>query len=201
MYWISALCLVFLPVVSSLVQFEQCGGEGYQGPTDCDSPLQCFRRSRWYSSCQPSCPALDWDCASSSINAEVVEIDETGAKNWEQCGGEGWNGPTSCMEYPCYPRSKWFSQCRPDCPDTWLCAEIPDEDVLEEDLEDLELLNSEEVEEEETETDEFPDPSEVDLDALQQKEREQMGDPDEEADPFADAEEESTLRRRRRNAG
>jgi len=206
MYWTSILLLVFVPIVSSVGLYEQCGGEGYGGSTECTLPLQCFRRSRWFSSCQVSCPDRDWECASPESYLKP-EVDDVAAQNWEQCGGEGWNGATSCVEYPCEPRSKWYSQCRPDCPREWICSEIPDEEIPDEDLEELELYNSEEVEEEETETDEFPDPSEVDLDELQRKEQALLGEVDEEIDPFAGAEEEeeeeeeeeSTLRRRRRN--
>ena len=203
MYWTTILLLVFVPLASTVGIWEQCGGEGYAGPTECDAPYQCFRKSRWYSSCQTSCPGTsDWDCTSAANYSAPVE-DDTLAPNWGQCGGEGWNGPTACAEFPCEPRSQWFSQCRPDCPYGWMCADIPDEEIDEEDLEELEVYDSEEILEEE-ETDDFPDPSEVDLDALQQKEMALLGI-DEEEDPFAGAEEEeeeeSTLRRRRRNTG
>ncbi|CAF2445289.1 unnamed protein product [Rotaria sp. Silwood2] len=203
MYWTTILFIGFLPIVSSVGQFGQCGGEGYVGPTECDWPLQCFRRSVWFSSCQTSCPGLDWECASSGSYLGG-SVDDAGAPNWEQCGGEGWNGATWCLDYPCEPRSQWYSQCRPDCPPEWLCSEIPDEEIPEEDVEDLELYDTDDIEEEETETDEFPDPSTVDLDALQQKEQALLGEVDMEKDPFADAEdgEEFTIgRRRRRNIG
>ncbi|CAF1077982.1 unnamed protein product [Rotaria sordida] len=206
MYWTTILLIVFLPIVSSIRLYEQCGGEGYKGPTECNWPSQCFRRSVWFSSCQISCPSSDWECASSESYLGE-NADDAGAANWEQCGGEGWNGATWCLDHPCQPRSQWYSQCRPDCPSGWLCSEIPDEEILEEDLEDLESYNPEEVEEEdeeeETETDRFPDPSTVDLDALQQTEQALLGEVDLEEDPFADAEdeeEEFTIGRRRRRS-
>ena len=34
---------------------------------------------------------------------------------WAQCGGEGWPGPTHCVEgFECRPQegNKWYSQCR-----------------------------------------------------------------------------------------
>ncbi|CAF1406090.1 unnamed protein product [Rotaria magnacalcarata] len=114
-----ALMLVFVPFTSSLVIYDQCGGEGYGGSTYCNWPLQCFQRSRWYSSCQMSCPGGDWECARTGGS------NGRGALAWEQCGGDGWNGPQWCTEYPCRARSIWYSQCRPDCPDGWLCTGKP----------------------------------------------------------------------------
>ena len=36
----------------------------------------------------------------------------TCAKQWGQCGGEGWTGTTSCCKpYICKKESKWYSQC------------------------------------------------------------------------------------------
>jgi len=112
--WILAFVLIsFIPLCWSVGLYQQCGGEGYKGSTTCDWPLGCFRRSRWFSSCQVSCPAADWECA---------RLGGSGlAKSWDQCGGEGWNGPRGCVEYPCQWRTKWYAQCRPDCPTGWLC--------------------------------------------------------------------------------
>jgi len=196
--------LLCVPLVSSVALYEQCGGEGYTGLKSCDWPLQCFRRSRWFSSCQVSCPGADWECAGSSASTKAPAL----ASAWGQCGGEGWTGATSCAEYPCYARSRWYSQCRPDCPADWICSttstttappttttaepEIIDEEVTDEDVEELELYDPDEYDdEEELETDDFPDPSEVDLDELQKKEEELNGE--------FEPEEEETRRRRRRN--
>ncbi|CAF0928607.1 unnamed protein product [Adineta ricciae] len=205
MHSISVLLLAFVPFVLSGGLYDQCGGEGYTGSIECADSLKCFRRNRWFSSCQTACPGGDWECATESAAAKEVE-DTAVAPNWEQCGGEGWNGPTACADYPCQPRSQWFSQCRPDCPADWMCAQIPEEEITEEELGELETYDPDtvEVEGEETETDEFPDPSLVDLDALQQTEQALYGGTDLEEDPFANAQEEEedeepTLLRRRRN--
>ncbi|CAF2160927.1 unnamed protein product [Rotaria magnacalcarata] len=131
MYWTFTVLIVFVPIVYSVEIYKQCGSEGYTGATECDLPLQCFRRSRWFSSCQ-----------------------------------KGWNGATSCADYPCEPRSQWYSQCRPDCPKISVCSEISDEEIDEEELDDLELYNPEDFAEEEESADEFSDPPTVDLDAL-----------------------------------
>ncbi|RDW70539.1 putative 1,4-beta-D-glucan-cellobiohydrolyase [Aspergillus mulundensis] len=34
------------------------------------------------------------------------------AQRWEQCGGSGWNGPTSCVSpWTCTAVNQWYSQC------------------------------------------------------------------------------------------
>ncbi|UJR37390.1 hypothetical protein I4U23_030095 [Adineta vaga] len=213
MYWTSILLVAFVPFALSAGLYEQCGGEGYTGSIECTGSSKCFRRNQWFSSCQTACPGGDWECAKEVASTQEVE-DNAVAPNWEQCGGEGWNGPTACSDYPCQPRSQWFSQCRPDCPDDWMCAQIPEEEIAEEELEEIEPYDPDTIEEEveeETEHDEFPDPSVVNLDDLQQSEQALYGGSDLEEDPFANAQEEEeyeedeeeyeepTLLRRRRN--
>jgi len=41
---------------------------------------------------------------------------------WAQCGG---NSTTGCCAggVTCYRQSEWYSQCRPDCPSGWECAD------------------------------------------------------------------------------
>ena len=39
-----------------------------------------------------------------------------------QCGGNGWQGGTSCCGSMCYVQSEYRSQCRDDCPWDWECA-------------------------------------------------------------------------------
>ncbi len=35
------------------------------------------------------------------------------ATQWNQCGGQGWAGPTACVApYVCTYQSVWYSQCR-----------------------------------------------------------------------------------------
>lgn len=36
----------------SVPQWGQCGGDGYTGPTQCQSPFKCVVESEWWSSCQ-----------------------------------------------------------------------------------------------------------------------------------------------------
>ncbi|CAF1350406.1 unnamed protein product [Adineta steineri] len=110
------LLLLLVTGASTVRLYEQCGGEGWRGSTVCDSPTQCFRRSKWFSSCQVACPGSDWECATNAGNSVGS------AQPWDQCGGEGWRGPTSCIQYACRARSVYYSQCRPDCPQGWLCS-------------------------------------------------------------------------------
>ena len=95
--------------------YEQCAGEGY-GTFPCNAGLTCFRRNKWYSSCQYSCPRnLGWECEAALATLPPSTI----AAEWEQCGGDGWLGPRVCATgYCCYARSVFYSQCRPinDCP-------------------------------------------------------------------------------------
>ena len=36
---------------------------------------------------------------------------KSGAGSLEQCGGEGWTGPTACTKGTCTVANQWFSQC------------------------------------------------------------------------------------------
>ncbi len=87
--------------------YEQCAGEGFR-PLPCNPGLTCFRRSKWYSSCQYSCPRqLGWECEFYLPPLPIVTI----AVGWEQCGGQGWLGPRICVAgYGCYARDAYFSQ-------------------------------------------------------------------------------------------
>ncbi|KAI1372325.1 glycoside hydrolase family 18 protein [Hypoxylon crocopeplum] len=40
------------PGATSIPQWGQCGGEGYTGSTQCQSPYTCVYSSQWWSSCQ-----------------------------------------------------------------------------------------------------------------------------------------------------
>nr|AAP81158.1 xylanase [Volvariella volvacea] len=42
------------PLVSAVVEWGQCGGIGYSGPTECDSGLTCVHINDYYSQCQRS---------------------------------------------------------------------------------------------------------------------------------------------------
>ena len=87
--------------------YEQCAGEGY-GTFPCNAGLTCFRRNKWYSSCQFSCPRyVGWEC---ELYLPPVPIGVVAA-GWDQCGGDSWIGPRTCVAgYACYTRSVYYSQ-------------------------------------------------------------------------------------------
>lgn len=89
--------------------YEQCAGEGY-GTFPCTFGLTCFRRNKWFSSCQHSCPLnLGWECEAYVVRPPVSTI----AAGWDQCGGEGWLGATVCAAgFACYARSIHYAQVR-----------------------------------------------------------------------------------------
>ena len=100
-----ALLTAIIDCVYSVGIYEQCAGEGY-GTFLCNPGLTCFRRSKWYSSCQYSCPRNQgWECEF------YIPPTQTVAPAWEQCGGQGWIGPTLCPAgYGCYTRNVYYSQ-------------------------------------------------------------------------------------------
>jgi len=90
---------------------DQCDGAMFGGSSCCQSGLQCFRQSTWYSSCLPTCPS-DWECSETA----------TCATKGEQCGGMHHEGATCCSSGTCFKNSGYYSQCRDNCPSTWECA-------------------------------------------------------------------------------
>jgi len=105
---------------SSVRIYEQCAGEGY-GNFPCDAGLTCFRRNKWFSSCQFSCPlGLGWECELGYQSSLI-------APAWDTCGGEGYVSKSCEPGFACYARTIYYSQCRPigDCPVGWRCREYP----------------------------------------------------------------------------
>jgi len=79
--------------------WDQCGGIGYNGPTDCcDAPgATCVYGGDYWSNCQPT-DNPDSNCQ----------------KLWEQCGGVNWTGSTCCQIGVCTYDNDWYYQCRPE---------------------------------------------------------------------------------------
>jgi hypothetical protein len=102
-----ALLAAIIGCAYSVGIYEQCAGEGY-GTFPCDAGLTCFRRNKFYSSCQFTCPRyFGWECEASLPQLPVPTI----AAGWDQCGGDGWLGPRVCATgYACYARSVFYSQ-------------------------------------------------------------------------------------------
>jgi hypothetical protein len=107
--------------------WAQCGGEGH-ATLCCDAGSQCFKSSKYYSQCRPSCPA-GWECndAGDSPTTASTATTTTDAANtncasaWAKCDGED-HASLCCPEgYQCFKNSKWYSQCRTSCPEGWEC--------------------------------------------------------------------------------
>ncbi|KAG9404004.1 hypothetical protein AC1031_005542 [Aphanomyces cochlioides] len=76
--------------------YSQCGGQNFNGPTQCVSGFRCNKWSEWYSQCVPS------------------ESQDGGVPTWGQCGGNDYNGSTNCKSSDvCTRRNDWYSQCVP----------------------------------------------------------------------------------------
>lgn len=43
-----------VPTGTTVPEYGQCGGLGYQGPTTCESPFVCVCTSEWWCQCQPA---------------------------------------------------------------------------------------------------------------------------------------------------
>jgi hypothetical protein len=115
-----ALFAAIIGTAYSVGLYVQCAGEGY-GNFPCDAGLICFRRNRYYSSCQYSCPLNQgWECEAYLVATPPPAI----VAGWGQCGGDGWYGARACAAgFACYARTALYSQCRPinDCPLDWAC--------------------------------------------------------------------------------
>jgi hypothetical protein len=101
------LFAAIISIAYSVGIYEQCAGEGY-GNFPCNAGLTCFRRNRFYSSCQYSCPRnLGWECETYPTVAPGYLI----AAGWDQCAGEGWGVARPCAAgFACYARSVYYSQ-------------------------------------------------------------------------------------------
>lgn len=58
----------FLIVVQNIyaIEYSQCGGTGYTGPTTCASGLSCYAQDQYYSQCLASCPS-GWACSNQVV--------------------------------------------------------------------------------------------------------------------------------------
>ncbi|KAH9166372.1 hypothetical protein AeNC1_018342, partial [Aphanomyces euteiches] len=84
------------PSSGTVPMFNQCGGNNYNGPTQCTKGFECHMWSEWYSQCVPSTTGAASD----------------GLKAYEQCGGKGYTGSTQCQdELECHVWKDWYSQC------------------------------------------------------------------------------------------
>jgi hypothetical protein len=93
--------------------YEQCGGIGWTGPTECVLGYTCVKGNDWYSQCVPAgtvslAPVV-------APTQKPTPVANTGMQNsYGQCGGIGWTGPTQCCGgYICVKGNDWYSQCVP----------------------------------------------------------------------------------------
>jgi hypothetical protein len=105
------------PSASQADAWAQCGGNDYNGPTECIAGHYCNRQSEWYSQCVPgssSNPAPSPATTPAPSPASGGASSGSQADAWAQCGGNGYSGPTECIAgHSCNRQSEWYSQCVP----------------------------------------------------------------------------------------
>ena len=77
--------------------------------------------------CDISCQ-VGWLCSTPKITTASVRTSlistERSSGEWEQCGGEGYDGPTTCVSnLTCYVQNSAYSLCLKNCPKYWQCKE------------------------------------------------------------------------------
>ncbi|KAL2870137.1 putative endoglucanase [Aspergillus lucknowensis] len=105
-------------------EFEQCGGIGFTGPTTCASGLTCTVVNEYYSQCLGGNSGMKINAAklikaASSTGSATPTSSPTStpgpggeAGEWQQCGGIGYSGPTTCASgFTCTVINEYYSQC------------------------------------------------------------------------------------------
>ena len=122
---------------------DQCGGQGWTGPTCCLPYDKCTVINPYYSQCQPTdfCKTPDFgqcndtdkgrpsrkdhQCCPPSFECNATDppyysqcipsnVTSNCSQPYGQCGGKGWTGPTCCI--PGYVCSKTSDYCAPPPP-------------------------------------------------------------------------------------
>nr|OQO21278.1 hypothetical protein B0A51_13130 [Rachicladosporium sp. CCFEE 5018] len=105
--------------------YQQCGGIGYAGPTECPSDFPCTRFNDYFSTCGPSATTsstrstttISSTTTSTTTSPTTTTTSTTTplpSRAYAQCGGQGYNGPTTCPPgYPCQRENDYFSNCLP----------------------------------------------------------------------------------------
>jgi hypothetical protein len=88
----------------------KCHGGSVRGPIACAIGTACFiQTENVHGECKTHC-SQGWFCAKQTL------------PEWAPCGGEGYVGLTKCKEgLQCFSHSKWYHECRSECPDGWKC--------------------------------------------------------------------------------
>ncbi|OQO10588.1 hypothetical protein B0A48_03886 [Cryoendolithus antarcticus] len=105
--------------------YQQCGGIGYAGPTECPSDFPCTRFNDYFSTCGPSATTTSTrsttpisTTTATTTTPPTTTISSTTttlpSRAYAQCGGQGYTGPTTCPPgYPCQRENDYFSNCLP----------------------------------------------------------------------------------------
>jgi hypothetical protein len=67
--------------------------------------------------------------ASAPAPVSTVPTASCAALGW-QCGGQGWTGPTCCLQGQCQAYIASYSQCRYECPPGWLCNNAAEKSLV-----------------------------------------------------------------------
>lgn len=96
-------------------EWQQCGGENWNGAKCCQGGLYCKMGNRWYSQCVKGAETRGPSQIETEPPLTTEGPDLACATAWGKCGGENWNGPTCCVSgHICNRKSKWYSQCIPN---------------------------------------------------------------------------------------
>jgi hypothetical protein len=91
------------------------GGVGGTCPAGtCCSPYGYCGVGPGYCPSTPTTPPTSTPTPTTSTSTTSPPPTNTGTvAHWNQCGGEGWTGPTVCVApYVCTYYSQWYSDCR-----------------------------------------------------------------------------------------
>ncbi|OAL02976.1 hypothetical protein IQ06DRAFT_345951 [Phaeosphaeriaceae sp. SRC1lsM3a] len=98
------------PISSGTVQpGGQCGGKTYRGPTRCVGGTVCtfVDENSYYCLADPA------STRTTPTTTSTPSAQPTIALPWDQCGGQGWTGPTTCKDSVCIKFDQFYSQCQP----------------------------------------------------------------------------------------
>ena len=124
-------------------EYDQCGGQGFPGPTCCPPYDACTVINPYYSQCQPKdfCKTPDFgqcngtdkgqpipkdhQCCPPSFECNATDppyysqcipsnVTSNCSQPYGQCGGKDWTGPTCCI--PGYVCNKTSDYCAPPPP-------------------------------------------------------------------------------------
>lgn len=109
-------------VVSAVVEWGQCGGTGYTGPTTCDTGLICGYINDWFSQCQK--PTTSVSAASTTLSASLGSTitSSTSSPSTTASGG----GPPPSLDAHVKERGLkyWGVVVDPDCLSNSQCSLI-----------------------------------------------------------------------------